>query len=83
MNAHHAANFLMEMGDDIKEIKEIVSRPSETAEQNTENARKVAQLQAAIEETLHVLNDINTRYSARVSAAITKLEVALDDDVPF
>lgn len=83
MTNQHAAQFLLEMKADIEEIKKIVSAPIETAELNTENARRRAELEKAIEEALHLLNDINMRYSARVAAVITTLEVVLDDDIPF
>ena len=85
MTNAHAAHFLIEMKADIEEIKKIVSQPTETeTELNTENARRRAELESAIADVIHTLRDHNLGFSARVSAAITRLEIALeDDDIPF
>ena len=83
MTNQHAAEFLLEMKADIEEIKKIVSEPTETAELNHANARRRAQLESAIEDVIHTLQDHNMRHSARVSAALSKLQIALEDDIPF
>ena len=83
MTNEHAAKFLLDMKADIEEIKKILSAPTETAELNIENARRRAQLESAIEDVIHTLRDHNLGFSARVSAAITRLENALEDDIPF
>lgn len=83
MTNQHAAQFLLEMKADIEEIKKILSAPTETTELNTENARRRAQLESAIEDVIHTLSDHNLGFSARVSAALNKLEAAIEDDIPF
>ena len=85
MTNAHAAEFLLEMKADIEEIKKIVSAPTETeTELNTENARRRAQLESAIKDVIHTLQDHNLGFPARVSVALRKLGVALeDDDIPF
>ena len=83
MNNQHAAEFLLEMKADIEEIKKIVSTPTKTAELNSENVRRRAQLESAIEEVIRTLRDHNLGFSSRVSAAIMRLETALEEDIPF
>ena len=83
MTNAHAAHFLIEMKEGIDEIREIVSKPTETAELNTENARRRAELEKAIEEALHILHDKNKPFPNRVYGAITTLEIVLEDDIPF
>lgn len=83
MNNHHAANFLMEMGDNIKEIKEILLRPTATEEQNTELARRIAELETATGEAIEMLSDQNTAFPNRVYKALNRLERGLEGEIPF
>lgn len=83
MNAEYAANFLLQMGEDIAEIKKIVSQPTEIQELNTENAKKLAQLEAVVSEVLEVLHDFNVPFTVRVKKAIDMLENATENTPPF
>ena len=83
MTNEHAANFLMQMGEDIAEIKKIVSQPTQIQALNTDNAKKLAQLEAAVSEVLEALHDFNVPFSVRVKKAIDMLENATENTPPF
>lgn len=83
MTNQFAAQFLMEMGDDIKAIRKHIEAPGPTEETCTEQERRITELETAIGEAIHLLSDPNTPFPNRTFTALSRLQKGLEDEIPF
>ena len=75
-------DIIVQIAEDTAEIRKFLSIDS-LKEQHAENQRRRDALEQAIEDALHTLKDPHTCHAARVYTAVTRLESALSEDIPF